>query len=417
MKKTITLSAALLLLFAVAVSAEGNDEVAELKALVKKQQAMMEMQQNQLNSLTKRLDELEKKNIANRQPAAGNTAPEDVTVTARLDKLEKKTATLSTSQKKMAWTEKVKIKGDIRYRYENREVDDETKKNRHRFRARVGTYIDATDELSGGFRLASGSSEEAFSANQTLESYATEKQVWIDLAYIDYHPDYAEGLHFVAGKMQTQWIDEDTMFWDGDVNPEGLSLAYNHDVGPVNLSAQAGHFFMSSESSDDVRMTSAQLAGSAKLTDHIGARIGGTAYIWHDIQDHEIPMDKNGKVLSRGNNTIINDDGDIAWESDFNIMQCFGDVSVKTEPANLNFFGEYAQNIDAINDKDTAWLAGAAAKRGKFSLSYNFRDMQENSIIALFTDSDMADGVTGRGHKIKAKYEFNKHFYLVLCHI
>jgi len=169
---------------------------------------------------------------------------------------------------------------------------------------------------------------------------------------------------------------------------------------------------MSAENNDDVRMTSAQLAGSTKLADNVGAQIGGTAYIWHDIQNHAIPENKNGKVLSRGNSTVINDDGDVAWESDFNILQAFGIVSVKTEPVNLKFYGEYAKNINAINDQDTAWLAGAAAKRGKFSLSYNFRDMQENSIIALFTDSDMADGVIGRGHKIKAKYEFNKFFYL-----
>ena len=41
----------------------------------------------------------------------------------RLDNMDTYTATLGKSKKKLAWAEKIKIKGDMRYRYETIEDD------------------------------------------------------------------------------------------------------------------------------------------------------------------------------------------------------------------------------------------------------------------------------------------------------
>ena len=48
------------------------------------------------------------------------------------------------------------IKGDIRYRYENREDDGVTAKSRERIRARIGVYGDATETIKFGTRIATG---------------------------------------------------------------------------------------------------------------------------------------------------------------------------------------------------------------------------------------------------------------------
>jgi hypothetical protein len=62
----------------------------------------------------------------------------------RLDNMDTYTATLGKSKKKLAWAEKIKIKGDMRYRYET--IEDDRKlaaagaddRNRSRIRARLG---------------------------------------------------------------------------------------------------------------------------------------------------------------------------------------------------------------------------------------------------------------------------------------
>jgi hypothetical protein len=76
-------------------------------------------------------------------------------------------------------------------------------------------------------------------------------------------------------------------------------------------------------------------------------------------------------------------------------------------------YGQYVNNDDASNDQDTAWLAGVKTKVYGFAIDYNYRDVQRNSVVGAFTDSDFANGFTGsRGSKLKVSYELDKNFNL-----
>ncbi|MCY1442134.1 putative porin [compost metagenome] len=58
-------------------------------------------------------------------------------------------------------------------------------------------------------------------------------------------------------------------------------------------------------------------------------------------------------------------------------------------------------------------MAGLKSKIGAWSLDYNYRDVQRNGVVSLFTDSDFGNGFTGsRGHKFKVGYEIDKNFAL-----
>ena len=67
-----------------------------------------------------------------------------------------------------------------------------------------------------------------------------------------------------------------------------------------------------------------------------------------------------------------------------------------------------------MDDQDCAWLAGISAASGKTSLNYNYRDMDENSTVAFFSDSTFAASHISSGHKIGVKFNFTKNVSLGL---
>ncbi|NNJ70242.1 MAG: hypothetical protein HKP10_03005, partial [Kiritimatiellales bacterium] len=129
---------------------------------------------------------------------------------------------LEGSAKNSSWAEKVAIKGDVRYRYEHKEDDGDVTTDRHRFRARVGAYGKLADNVKAGIRLASGSDETPTSTNETLDGNASEKDVWIDLAYITIDCPKGSGLSATFGKMKQPWVQVSDLIFDTDVNPEGI---------------------------------------------------------------------------------------------------------------------------------------------------------------------------------------------------
>ena len=121
------------------------------------------------------------------------------------------------------WVNNVKIKGDLRYRHEWK--DDESQaddRNRHRIRARIGIYGKVNDEVDLGFRLASGNTSTPTSTNQDLDTAFSSKNIWLDLAYFDYHPAAVEGLKVLGGKIKDPYFraGKSNLMFDSDVNPE-----------------------------------------------------------------------------------------------------------------------------------------------------------------------------------------------------
>ena len=92
--------------------------------------------------------------------------------------VEKKQAALPDSIK---WVENMKISGDLRYRYEGIDSQSNDKWgpsiNRNRLRARIGLYDKINDEVDVGFRVASGSSSDPVSTNQTEQDAFSKKSI------------------------------------------------------------------------------------------------------------------------------------------------------------------------------------------------------------------------------------------------
>ncbi|CAN7642021.1 putative porin [Pseudomonas sp. V98_8] len=326
----------------------------------------------------------------------------------------KKTNELSTFDQKLAWAAKTQFKGDVRFRQENVHNDgvpNNKDQDRQRIRARLGAFSEINPQVDTGIRIATGSSDDARSTNQDLNNYFDKKQIWLDLGYVDYHPDAIKNLHVIGGKMLQPWVSMGDIIWDSDINPEGLALTYKYPLGNTELFGSAGHYTLKDnvdgegvQFKHDLRLYAGQLGARFAITDNLKMTVGGSLYNYDNDEDSACTASTSPCALAVNGNTP---------GEQFRLWEGFSQIDIGGLPMPLSLYGQYVHNAEASNDKDTGWLAGVKTKIYGFGLDYNYRDVQQNAVVGAFTDSDFANGFTGsRGSKLKVSYELDKNFTL-----
>lgn len=324
----------------------------------------------------------------------------------RLDALEKE----NDSSGESGWTDKIKIKGDIRARFEHAEIDSDTSKSRFRGRARVGVFADVNDQVYAGVRIATGSDESPTSTNQSLEDFANKRAIWLDLMYMGYTPEAVKGLDLILGKIKQPWEQVSDLMYDSDVNPEGLNAGYGKKFDAFELIANLGYYTWQDKAngnpSSDVTMGAAQLAGKIGMGDHLDLTAGANAFIYHNVAGSEIPTDDKDRFLSKGNTTNTTTG---AWAYDYELLEGFAKLDIKNDLVPLKIYGDYIVNMAADVEEDTAWLVGAGAKYKKFGFDYNYREIDADAVIGVLADADFG-GTDCKGHKFKLKYTLLKNW-------
>ena len=313
------------------------------------------------------------------------------------------------------WVKNLKISGDFLYR--NEWIDDDTKsfeRNRHRIRARVGVYGKASEEFGYGFRIASGSNESPTSTNQDLGSSFSSKNLWLDLAYFDYHPVSVDGLNVLGGKIRNPYkrVGNSDLIFDNDVNPEGLAVKYSRSINDNGeIFASAGGYYVQ-ERATEAETSLWGFQGGLNLTlDKDSQRyavLGAGYYDYGNLQGTTLDSSGNffGNTTSGGN-----------FASDFDIIQGFGEYGFSVNSIPVKIFGDYVKNIVSSTSKDTAYLAGFAVgnnkKAGDLQFVYNYRDVEADSIVGVLAEATFGGGGTDvSGHKLGLEYQLAKNVSL-----
>ena len=327
-----------------------------------------------------------------------------------------KKSDLSAFEQKVAWAAKTELKGDVRVRQETVKIDGESdgkNKDRQRIRARLGAYTEINPQVNTGIRIATGGGDDARSTNQDLDNYFDKKQLWLDQAYIDYHPTAVKDLHLIGGKMPQPWVSMGDVIWDSDINPEGLAATYKHNLGNsgIEMFGSAGYYTLKDnvdgegvQFRNDLSLYAGQLGARFAPTDSLKVTLGGSVYSYNNDKDSACPTTGTKTtpcaLAVNGNST-----------DEVRLYEGFGQVDIANLPVPLSLYGQYVHNAATDSDQDNAWLVGFKSKLNAFSLDYNYRDIQRNAVVGAFTDSDFANGTTGsRGHKVKVGYEIDKNF-------
>lgn len=328
------------------------------------------------------------------------------------------------------WTEATKLTGDVRARHETIDIEGEQDnggrdKDRQRLRARLGVTTQINPEVETGIQIASGNSADRRSTNQDMDAYFDKKALWLDLAYINYHPIAVPGLKIFAGKMKQPWMALGDIAWDGDINPEGFAGNYTLKNGTTTFFGTTGYFVLKDnvdgegvQFENDLSLFSLQVGSAFDVGQNVRLTLGASMY---DFNNEEQGLAPAPAVAFRANGNTTDE---------FNLVELFGQMDVIGLPIPLSVYGQYVQNQDAEDfydptakkqyldgGEDTAWLLGLRTNIGGVALDYNYRDVEANAVVGSLTDSDFASGYTNSsGHKLKAGYDFLTNFNVALTY-
>ncbi|MCX5753627.1 MAG: putative porin [Candidatus Krumholzibacteria bacterium] len=328
------------------------------------------------------------------------------------------------------WYEKLKLKGDVRFRNELIQQQDKKDNFRWRVRARIAADAEINEAWSATIGLASGS-DDPVSTNQTLTGGFSRKTIMLDLAYVDFHPKQAPGLNMMAGKMRLPFetADKTQLVWDNDITPEGVALKYKSAAGKkAEIFMNAAGFYLTDNNPDNEQWMSGGQAGfNAKPSATVSMMAGASYYGYHRTKGQpgiytpesfygNSSMKTGTKVVSvkAGNTTLGKDTVDVfGYATDFKLIEALAVIDVKVnDKVSLRLTGDYVNNSGA-DSLNTAYLFGGTLNYGKdkgsMKLSANYRKVEADAVLGLFTYSDpWGGGANGKGLELAFSYGLAK---------
>ena len=364
--------------------------------------------------------------------AAEESTSEEQTVEDRLKELEERLAEVEETEDaedaekaekkdERAWYDIIKIKGDLRLRYEGFNWPnhfDDGRRDRFRYRLRLGFLAALHEKLDLGIELRSGNFRDAVSDNVSFDGAGTKDEIAIAQAFAHYRP--VKDFWVRAGKFSPKklWHVADLQ-WDDDAVVNGLMLAYDHSgSGLVEHADVRGYVFALEESSsgEDSFWYGFQGGPTFELTDTNSLLVGvGYDQITNPEQVAKNSTGFTDDALFGGNavtNLVIFDiNGDAqALVSDFEIGTFYAEwknSASKAWPvkASLYLYKNFGAGdefgIDPTvgpssrsrgTDNDTGWFfrlqVGDYKKFKQIAVRYSRYDSKPDALFYAFTQSD-----------------------------
>jgi len=398
MKKLTVLLGLSIILFSSAAFAQVSEE--EIQTL-----------REQIEMLTKRLDQLEQQNRQLTQQAEAGREQSVAQVEQAVEEQVDMAVTEQVDEKMAAvsWAERMRWKGDFRYRYENIDEEGKDSRNRSRIRARTHLEADVSPTVEVGFGLATGG-DDPVSANQTIGGGGSSKDIKLDLAYFDWSG--LANTNIIGGKYANFLIrpGKKGLRWDGDWRPEGLGLIWDND----RFFAQGLGTWLVGDSKLGTEFAWGLQAGMYLNTGETGKLKFGVGYTVFDIAGRTPLFGEADDFY--GNSFIFTPGPDPVrvFKYDYQNIEAFAEYGFKLGGQSVSLFGNYTVNQDA-DENDTGYLLGAkygsAKKKGAWDITYFYEKIEQDSTIGLLSDSDFGGGGTdSKGHVLSGTYAFHNNW-------
>lgn len=298
-----------------------------------------------------------------------------------------------------SWTDRIKMKGDFRFRQEHIDADNSSTRNRQRIRARPAIEAELTDTIDVGFGLATGD-DDPVSSNQTLGEGSSSKAINLDLAYVNWQTPL-DGLSLRAGKYKNTFrrVGGNGLVWDSDLRPEGAAVVYKQG----NWFGTAQILWTEESSSDDDKVVWGAQAGWQGDIGSTNLLLGG-GYENFETAGEAVFFDGD----PRGNS--VDAAGNYLY--DYHDVELFAELRLEIADIPTMFFVDYTHNLDA-DDFDSGYAIGGEMSfkdsNHPWKVGYTYQDLDADATFALFADSDFIGGGTdGKGHIIRGSYSLTK---------
>jgi len=290
-----------------------------------------------------------------------------------------------------SWIDSITFNGDLRLRYEMKHqkwaAGSQPSRKRFRYRFRYGAIADLQNDMKVGFRIASGSTSNPISTNQSLDDAGHNDSLNIDQAYAQWSRD---GFTVMGGKMpnhsKTGWMISSGLI-DTDYTPEGAELHYDLDAGGLPLGLHGGWYSIYESAHADDGMLIGQLTTEHKLSSNTAFKLGLGSY-WLFNAD-QIKSDGDVVGISAGNSETSGN----KVASNFNPYFVDAALTYKGWVRPVKFSAMYLNNpAAAASSEDTGYSLGvkygSAKKAGEWEIGYEWRHLEQDSTWHWLTDSD-----------------------------
>jgi len=308
------------------------------------------------------------------------------------------------------WADRIAFKGDVRLRYETIDLDGVADVERMRFRTRFGFSAKVNDDVNFVLRLATGGSDPV-STNQTFDDGFSAKDIGIDQAYVDWK--ITDELNFLGGKMKNPLFRAGgvPLVWDSDLNPEGLALTYKSG----KFFGTVGGFSVEERSAGDDSLLYAAQAG---MKFPIGNKTGITAGVGYFAYTNTIGNLPFYNARPKGNTVDLLGTtlplGSYVYA--YKNTEVFAQLDTKIGEWPFTVYAHATRNGE-VSVEDTGYAfgmtLGAAKSDGDMEFNYVYADIEADSVIGTFSDSDFGGGGTDSdGHVLNVKYAISKKIAL-----
>lgn len=295
-----------------------------------------------------------------------------------------------------ALTDRVKLKGDFRLRYEGIDEEGDESRERFRYRTRFGIEAEVQDNVDVILELSTGA-DNPVSANTTIDGGFNKDEFRINLAYVSWAA--TDSVTVLAGKMKNPVFrpGKSQLIFDNDLTPEGAALTFESGM----LFGNAAVLAVEERSSDDDSFLYA-VQGGAKLSvsDSASLTLGG-GYLEYTNTVGFTPF-FNGSSKSNS----VDADGNYIF--DYRNVELFAQFDTSVGDWPLQFYTHWTENMDP-DEENTAFAfggkLGSAKDKGTMQFIYAYQDVEADSVLGTFNDSNFgSSGTDADGHILRYKY-------------
>ncbi|MCF7916883.1 MAG: putative porin, partial [Candidatus Omnitrophica bacterium] len=259
------------------------------------------------------------------------------------------------------WVQSLKIKGDLRLRYQWEDKSSATSsssdRHRGRYRFRLGLQSDINDKLIVAAGLATGGSD-ARSTNQTMTGSFSTPDIRLDYAYAEWSA--TPWMTLRGGKVKSikkEIFRPSDLLWDSDIHPEGLTIALEKEVNGTDFFANNAFWVLEESSSDesDAVMWVVQPGFKTKLSDQVKLTAAVAGYFFDNVQGSTLTGSAGSNTLEGG--ALKYKYNSVSPSVKLDIKEPFG-IPVLDK---MSIFGDFIYNPDP-SDANQGWLAGVKFK-------------------------------------------------------
>ena len=319
------------------------------------------------------------------------------------------------------WVQNIKLKGDLRTRYEWTQDKGQQDNSRARIRARLGVEGKINNKLKAGVGIATGKSSDprsrdiTFGNSSSSNTPGSPKDIILDYAYGQYTP--VKGFSLTAGKFQnTLWQPFD-VFWDNDLTEEGFGFNFNHKLTPkVDFFFNDLFFILKNDSRTDKQpfLEALQPGLNWYISDKVNLKSAFSYYLFESIKGAQKFSDsKSGTAPFASSGNTLTPAG--TYKYNYNAIQPSLELSFN-EPFNglfpyVSVFGDYIHNVSGVNHGANGFDAGLKCGNEKVSdwkqwqgkLVYS--KLERDSWLDILTDNNRYGGNTN-SKALEAIFEF-----------